>query len=209
MAGVHRPSGTNDGVSHPAGCSRASNSSCKARRYQRLNCPGRCARSIVTCHDGSETDLLATAVGPFDDKLEDQSRLAGRPGPVAMPVVEHFDAEDVLARRQQGSQVDRIGVEASGIAGGRAPLDPPAVDRQQVSAVGRDKAPGPAWRAAERHLAAKQQERVGQRPLRRQPDPPCRREIDSPRPPGRRTDGRMKHSICFLDRKHAVCAGGC
>ena len=101
-------------------------------------------------------DLLAAAVGPFDHEMEDQPRLAGRPGPVAKPVVQHFHAQDVLARGQQGRQVDRIGVEAARIAGGGAPLDPPAIDRQQVAAVGRDKARRPAGRAAERQLAAKQ-----------------------------------------------------
>ncbi len=151
-------------------------------------------------------DLLATAIGTFDHKVEDQPRLAGRPGPVADSVVEHLDAQDVLARRQQGRQVDRIGVDASWIAGSGAPLDPPPIDRQQVSAVGRDKARGPTRRAAERHFAAKQQERVRQRPLRRQPDPPRRREVDSPRPPSWRTDGRMKQPIGFLDRQHAVFA---
>ena len=43
------------GSLQPAGRRRASKSSCSARRYQRLNCPGRCARSRRARQEPSET----------------------------------------------------------------------------------------------------------------------------------------------------------
>ena len=114
------------------------------RRYQRLNWPGRCARSIITCHDGSETIRSRRPSACFDREVEDHARLAGRPGAVAVgrsraPRRRATFLPGVSRRVRSIGSTSRL----PRVAGGRPPLDPPAVDRQPVAAVGRDPARRP------------------------------------------------------------------
>ena len=129
----------NPPVSQPAGRSRASNSSCNARRNQRLYCPGRCARSSIALPALVGDDLLRCA-RRFDVEIEDQPRLAARPRAVAVAVEQHLHADHVLAGLQERLQVDRVGVEVARVARRRPPLHAPAVDREPVPAVGGDPA---------------------------------------------------------------------
>jgi len=129
---------------------------------------------VVRLPRGIGSDHLCPTIGQLDLDPAEEARLAGGPGAVTVPVIEHLRAQGVPALPEHVRDIHRINLLVARIARCRSELHALTVREEQIPAAAKDPSRGPPGLLRQLEGAAEEDHGVGQRPRGRIPDPPGR-----------------------------------